>query len=1700
MKLRRKSLFILSVLLAAVLGLCLAACGGKDTVTLSFDSAGGSAVSALDVKPGEEVELETPVKEGYAFEGWYEDTSFSGEGHRGTLTAPEKSTKYYAKWAVGQKLTLDLDGGTSAPAYVWVKPGAGILEALAGIEPIRSGLTFGAWFFEGAEVTASTRMPDSAATVTAKYLADYTIEIYLENLSGTAFVRSDENLTGGRGYVGESCTPAAPAIDHFDFIETPAQGSPVTTLTLSEDGALNVFKHYYTRSRYTVVYDANAPAGSISGSIGRQEGVYEQAMKLEQNPFSREGYRFAGWSTDPYGDVEFTAGQTIRLDASLLLFAVWDKGYTDRYGSPDLIFFPRLEPNKAVLLRGGVEFTGVRSGETFTFTQDGHTMLEGKVFGAQYSYKRNDLADTYVYYANSFDPSVEEQYDETRTLTIDEYLNATYTEGGVETEGSVVYDGEYGDYRFESSFKSFHFLPVHGAQFEYDAVFSVGSEEFGFYVDFTMVDFEEGAGYTTYSMLLALDGYGNASLLDATNMMQYDGRYYVKDKVEIQDSGYYIYKVICRLYDPYGLLTGGGAGYVYNYVYTVPEVDDMYDGYVAADRFYGEYEYGGTEEKAGATLSLDGFGIFEDSAVYTDGDTVVKGAYTTESDLMNGTLVSIYEEGKETPVVFRVDLTGMRFMEPAADDRAPHTAYRFMDGNALHSPFILLYDEDEGQKLAEVYVPSEDESQLVLVGKGTYTSKVLGDDSRFLYVEFTRTWVEKGYEDQVATSLKFYTSNVTSTQTYESYDVYCVLERDGKQYWEKTDLENEEFVITATTVTAGGLGSLYFAADGEIYEGQFTRSASEYGFAAIYGTLLYATPAGELVTRYFELTVGSDGRNVGKELSFTEQMVYVIPEEGTESALIGEKMLFIDSKGNARYTSDSGKNFRAGAYADSEERTVFGETVYALTIGGSVEMKFVLYTLAEYGETPLASAYNEETAGTYTGEAGAELVLDGYYRARLTDADGDSVFAAYAKDGSQLTLFTDAGEELVYTLKDQTFAPIDWASSRVWQLLDNNYNPINNASVAFDGEGGVKIYGEDGKTVISSGTYVALGTVYEGFGYPEYVLRDVSLGNGYPMGNYRVTFAFNNVGVGACLVQNSAALGTFIDEHWNVLTLDGFGRGTIATGEFTAPGLYEVVNKREKFLAFTVDEEAQSEKAGYVYYVVVDAEKGTFFMNDYAEYASFYLASDFASVAFGADGTAYIGASHGPYLVRDGKTQVFLDSGIKELPVPGAESYVYNKKTYYLWDGEELSLSGKVEILDREGKPDPDHPTLDAVMRFTPNGTTNANVAVTFTIGKETYKNFKLRVYASSGDYLQTGGTLSPTVTYEHNTYPVVFTYFPGAQNAFTVKAGYNSVRLLDHNARYIAGDETDKDKNPIYRGGYIEKSTVGFGPIVYKDVVYSGSFYYLYDKDHTAPITFSDIPEKDVLTVGNTPSHGDRKEIVFEYEGTKYAINYYEYYQGGTYYWAYGFYTVEDFETETYTVRLKYLAYTHFSIAPGYVDYSDKDIVNYAIGQPIAATLIEKASGKAVVAYDTGYLAAGYGSGVWLVDKEGIVEKGTTGTCTWGKGYLVTFTRGAEEKITGVTVEEYTFVQVVNYMECLVNLFVDEEGNVTVAGFAVYNADFGRYDWLSNPTNYSDAEDGTVTFKGTWGKETANYTLTITKGEPNDDGDPTYEIVMTKN
>ena len=92
--------------------------------------------------PTSNIELATPVKDGYVFDGWYENADFSGNA----ATTPTAGKTYYAKWTMadsisltsnaaspvtyGTKVTLTASPVNSSWGYVWYKDvnGNGTLE------------------------------------------------------------------------------------------------------------------------------------------------------------------------------------------------------------------------------------------------------------------------------------------------------------------------------------------------------------------------------------------------------------------------------------------------------------------------------------------------------------------------------------------------------------------------------------------------------------------------------------------------------------------------------------------------------------------------------------------------------------------------------------------------------------------------------------------------------------------------------------------------------------------------------------------------------------------------------------------------------------------------------------------------------------------------------------------------------------------------------------------------------------------------------------------------------------------------------------------------------------------------------------------------------------------------------------------------------------------------------------------------------------------------------------------------------------------------------------------------------------------------------------------------------------------------------------------------------------------------------------
>lgn len=177
---RKKRLLIvtlLAMLLAAVMG--LTACvddNNTTTYTVTFETNGGKAVEAMTVDEGKSITLPTTVRDGYTFEGWFENEDLTGT-NLPSLYTPSGNVTLYAKWKESggdvpkpaEKYTIQfvMNGGNSIDA-VTVEQGNSITLPT----PTKDGFIFVGWFenkdLTGAYLT-SPYTPNENLTLYAKW-------------------------------------------------------------------------------------------------------------------------------------------------------------------------------------------------------------------------------------------------------------------------------------------------------------------------------------------------------------------------------------------------------------------------------------------------------------------------------------------------------------------------------------------------------------------------------------------------------------------------------------------------------------------------------------------------------------------------------------------------------------------------------------------------------------------------------------------------------------------------------------------------------------------------------------------------------------------------------------------------------------------------------------------------------------------------------------------------------------------------------------------------------------------------------------------------------------------------------------------------------------------------------------------------------------------------------------------------------------------------------------------------------------------------------------------------------------------------------------------------------------------------------------------------------------------------------------------
>lgn len=1108
---KKKRLFTVAALtvLLALAMLVFAACETGKTYTLTFETGNGSAVSPIKAKAGDKIDLpDEPTLDGHRFDGWYLSEDFSGEKAALPETMPAENRTYYAKFTAIKTATLTLDaaGGVLETSVFELEAGEKVWRIVSQAVPSLTGAVFGGWFNGNSAVTENTVMPANGLTLTARYKASYVVEVYLEDLNGEYGAPTDQvTFEGGSDWLGREVRLGASVLKAPEgFLLDQTKTQPIT-LVAGE----NVYKAYFYRADGYVYYFVNTPQGAeAEGEMDFATVTYGAPHTVSESMFTVRGYRFAGWSDSPEGEVVYAAGDEIsQVKGTIMLYARWNYGATDAGGGADRIYLLMESPLKAVLERPVLgEKTGSYDPDTRLFEfeiADGRT-LKGRMHadGKGFAYFDGDMTLTLT------------QVDGTAagkaTIALDGLDAALYTpENGAATEGSYTRVSP-SVYQFSSESVRFRFR-IEKSDGEDVFVMSDGYEGTYYYYN----------GGISYPVVI-LDGFGAAAYLADSESSLLTGAYAPSgEEIEVTyPNGDGEVRFLCRLGEEQGRTTSGD-------VVTVTV-------FYLADDTRGEYAI---EDLNGAETYFysDGFGkaYYGEGAERREVDYVYyreHGYYVVIDGKINYFgFVSMYLDGK--------NVFGCLNMTAKTGGLAEHNTV-WTEENARSGFTVKLRILDSRTAAIEVSM-TNGRWQRVITGENTY------DEDAKIY-HFAADWFAPDtenikYEQLLAPFYGdfYYKSQGTSSfviadDAFSEYTVY-----DGSAVY---TLKCDGF----------GKGSLLKRGDANsvpiVYDyrhGYETENAS-YGFISF-----------TLQMSLFTVRVNEDTKEGQLVTEFTE-LENRLPEQG-------EKFCFaaVDGSGKgSAYISfpDGSGGFVAGidgAYTAVVFGNADGETVY-------VEYTFTADFFAQGFEALAQDGYASFVFRYYPAMGNYFFVFDSSEQENYVIDDGESriefsvngdgtawlnsLLCAVTRDGDEFVLTTASGARGVVRVVGDGTAQLASSERGTYFALADGTPTLEKEMLFLDGFGGATMQryvaatetSESRIEDVASGTYVRLDSAS---GYYEY---DVSFADG---GYENFRFAYGTITVGnsavaVYILYDESQEESFETSDGGTLLIDAYGQAT----------------------------------------------------------------------------------------------------------------------------------------------------------------------------------------------------------------------------------------------------------------------------------------------------------------------------------------------------------------------------------------------------------------------------------------------------------------------------------------------------------------------------------------------------------------------------
>lgn len=1115
---KKKRLFTVAALtvLLALAMLVFAACETGKTYTLTFETGNGSAVSPIKAKAGDKIDLpDEPTLDGHRFDGWYLSEDFSGEKAALPETMPAENRTYYAKFTAIKTATLTLDaaGGVLETSVFELEAGEKVWRIVSQAVPSLTGAVFGGWFNGNSAVTENTVMPANGLTLTARYKASYVVEVYLEDLNGEYGAPTDQvTFEGGSDWLGREVRLGASVLKAPEgFLLDQTKTQPIT-LVAGE----NVYKAYFYRADGYVYYFVNTPLGAeAEGEMDFATVTYGAPHTVSKSLFTVRGYRFAGWSDSPEGEVVYAEGDEIsQVKGTIMLYARWNYGATDAGGGADRIYLLMESPLKAVLERPVLgEKTGSYDPDTRLFEfeiADGRT-LKGRMHadGKGFAYFDGDMTLTLT------------QVDGTAagkaTIALDGLDAALYTpENGAATEGSYTRVSP-SVYQFSSESVRFRFR-IEKSDGEDVFVMSDGYEGTYYYYN----------GGISYPVVI-LDGFGAAAYLADSESSLLTGAYAPSgEEIEVTyPNGDGEVRFLCRLGEEQGRTTSGD-------VVTVTV-------FYLADDTRGEYAI---EDLNGAETYFysDGFGkaYYGEGAERREVDYVYyreHGYYVVIDGKINYFgFVSMYLDGK--------NVFGCLNMTAKTGGLAEHNTV-WTEENARSGFTVKLRILDSRTAAIEVSM-TNGRWQRVVTGENTYDGDAkiyhfaadwfAPDTENIKYEQLLAPFYGEFYYKSQGTS-----SFVIADDAFSEYTVY-----DGSAVY---TLKCDGF----------GKGSLLKRGDANsvpiVYDyrhGYETENAS-YGFISF-----------TLQMSLFTVRVNEDTKEGQLVTEFTE-LENRLPEQG-------EKFCFaaVDGSGKgSAYISfpDGSGGFVAGidgAYTAVVFGNADGETVY-------VEYTFTADFFAQGFEALAQDGYASFVFRYYPAMGNYFFVFDSSEQENYVIDDGESriefsvngdgtawlnsLLCAVTRDGDEFVLTTASGARGVVRVVGDGTAQLASSERGTYFALADGTPTLEKEMLFLDGFGGATMQryvaatetSESRIEDVASGTYVRLDSAS---GYYEY---DVSFADG-SYENFRFAYGTITVGnsaVAVYILYDESREETFETSDGGMLLIDAYGQATFedASGE-----------------------------------------------------------------------------------------------------------------------------------------------------------------------------------------------------------------------------------------------------------------------------------------------------------------------------------------------------------------------------------------------------------------------------------------------------------------------------------------------------------------------------------------------------------------------